>query len=99
MDELVAIGAAIACNCERCFKYHYAQARKLGVTNEDMARAVAMAQKVKSSPASAILDLAQRHLRGAFVPDTNATASDPCAQPDLNEPDEAPLPCCAKHHG
>jgi arsenite methyltransferase len=61
--ELVAIGAAIAANCEPCFKYHHAQARKLGVSHEDMASAVTMAQKVKEAPARAVLDLANRYLR------------------------------------
>ena len=60
--ELVAIGAAIAANCEPCFKYHYSQARKYGVLQEDMARAVTMAQKVKEAPARAVLDLANRYL-------------------------------------
>ncbi len=62
VGELVAIGAAIAANCEPCFKYHYGQARKLGVSNEDMARAVTMAQKVKEAPARAVLELANRYL-------------------------------------
>jgi len=60
--ELVAIGAAIAANCEPCFKYHYDQAHKLGVSKEDMARAVATAQRVKDTPAKAMLDLADRYL-------------------------------------
>jgi arsenite methyltransferase len=60
--ELVAIGAAIASNCEACFKYHYGQAQKLGVPKEDMARAVTMAQKVKEAPAKAVLDVANRYL-------------------------------------
>jgi AhpD family alkylhydroperoxidase len=60
--ELIAIGAAIAANCEPCFKYHYDQARKLGVTPRDMARAVAMAQAVKEAPARAMLTLAERYL-------------------------------------
>jgi AhpD family alkylhydroperoxidase len=60
--ELVAIGAAIAANCEPCFKYHYDQARKLGVTPADMARAVTMAQAVKDAPARAMLALAERYL-------------------------------------
>jgi len=60
--ELVAIGAAIAANCEPCFKYHYDQARKLGVTPRDMARAVATAQAVKEAPARAMLTLAERYL-------------------------------------
>lgn len=64
VGELVAIGAAIAANCEACFKYHYGQAQKLGVSREDMACAVTMAQKVKEAPAQAVLDLANRFLGG-----------------------------------
>jgi AhpD family alkylhydroperoxidase len=60
--ELVAIGAAIASNCEPCFKFHYDKARKLGVSREDMLRAVTTAQNVKDAPAKAMLDLAQRYL-------------------------------------
>lgn len=60
--ELVAIGAAIAANCEPCFKYHYDQARKLGVSNLDMRYAVDLAQKVKDTPARAVLNLAERFL-------------------------------------
>ncbi len=62
VGELVALGAAIAANCEPCFKYHYGQARKYGVSKEDMACAVTMAQKVKEAPARAMLDLADRYL-------------------------------------
>jgi AhpD family alkylhydroperoxidase len=60
--ELVAIGAAIASNCEPCFKFHYDQAHKLGVADADMRRAVDLAQKVKETPARAVLDLASRYL-------------------------------------
>jgi len=60
--ELVAIGAAIASNCEPCFKFHYDKARKLGVTDADVRRAVDLAQKVKDAPARAVLDLAHRIL-------------------------------------
>lgn len=60
--ELVAIGAAIASNCEPCFKFHYDRALKLGVSREDMIRAVTLAQKVKEAPAKAVLDLAVRNL-------------------------------------
>jgi AhpD family alkylhydroperoxidase len=35
--ELVAIGAAIASNCEPCFKYHFDKARKLGIRVVDEA--------------------------------------------------------------
>ena len=61
--ELVAIGAAIASNCEPCFRYHFDKARKLGVSLEDMARAVKTAQGVKETPARSILELANRYLQ------------------------------------
>jgi AhpD family alkylhydroperoxidase len=61
--ELVAIGAAIASNCQPCFKYHYAAARKLGVSREDMACAVATARGVKETPAQSVLMLADRMLK------------------------------------
>ncbi|HYE34042.1 arsenite efflux transporter metallochaperone ArsD [Methylocaldum sp.] len=62
--ELVAIGAAISANCEPCFKYHFQQAKKLGVSREDMMRAVKTAQSVKETPAKAMLQLAHRFLEG-----------------------------------
>jgi len=82
--ELVAIGAAIAANCEPCFKHHFDQARRLGVTPRDMARAVAMAQAVKEAPARAMLALAERYLgcqvsaaeAGAPAPGTCCATSD-----------------------
>ena len=64
--ELVAIGAAIASNCETCFKYHFSQARKLGVSREDMALAVELAHKVKNAPAQNMLALADRILETNF---------------------------------
>ncbi len=60
VGELVAIGAAIAANCEPCLKYHYRQAQLLGVSKEDMARAVETGAKVKDSPHQSILRLAER---------------------------------------
>ena len=61
--ELIAIGASIASSCEPCFRFHYDKARKLGVSKEDMALAVTIAQGVKETPARSILDLADRYLK------------------------------------
>jgi AhpD family alkylhydroperoxidase len=58
--ELVAIGAAIAANCEPCLRYHTGEAGKLGVSVGDMARAVEMAAKVKDAPHRNIMRLAAR---------------------------------------
>jgi AhpD family alkylhydroperoxidase len=62
VKELVAISAAIASNCEPCFKFHFDKARKLGVSKADMRAAVSIAQAVKDSPARAMIELADRHL-------------------------------------
>ncbi len=66
VNELVALGAAIAANCEPCLKYHYREAQKLGVSKADMAQAIEMAKKVKDSPHQAVLRLAHR-LTGSSV--------------------------------
>jgi AhpD family alkylhydroperoxidase len=60
--ELVAIGAAVAANCEPCFRAHYDRAHKLGVAKADMWLAVQMAQAVKEQPAKLVLQLATRYL-------------------------------------
>jgi AhpD family alkylhydroperoxidase len=67
VQELVAIAAAIASNCEPCFRYHFDKARKLGVSKEDMARAVTTAKMVKDSPARAVLELAEKYLETKVV--------------------------------
>ncbi len=60
--ELVAIGAAIAANCEPCLKYHHRKASELGVADEDMVQAVNVALRVKEQPATMMVQLAQRLL-------------------------------------
>jgi AhpD family alkylhydroperoxidase len=62
VKELIAIGAAIACNCEPCFKFHYDKSRKLGISESDMVKAVETGKMVKEASASNILDLANKHL-------------------------------------
>jgi len=83
VNELVAIAAAIAGNCEPCLKYHYDQPRRLGVTPEDMRQAVIMAQRVKDAPAGKMLELASRLL------DTPVAALRP---PSVAETDEVKEP-------
>lgn len=76
VNELVAIGAAIAANCEPCLKHHYREAQQLGVSKADMARAVEMGAKVKDSPHQATLKLARR-LTGSTLA-IQITEPDPC---------------------
>ena len=95
--ELVAIGAAIACNCEPCFKFHYDRARKLGVSKEDMTRAVDMAFAVKESPDQSIATLASRYLRPEEAKAEEAGGCC-CGSPaEANEgavPPKTPGKCC-----
>lgn len=106
--ELVAIGAAIASNCEPCFRFHFDKARKLGVSKEDMALAVGTAKMVKESPARAVVELAEKYLGtkigtkegpDACQPATGAPASACCPPAEaapvrLGKPGAAPKKCC-----
>lgn len=60
--ELVAIGASIASNCIPCVTYHIAKAKKLGLSEERVAEAIALADKVRQVPARAVLDAAQQDI-------------------------------------
>jgi AhpD family alkylhydroperoxidase len=90
--ELVAIGAAVGCNCEPCFKYHYDQARKLGVGDADMRRAVDLAQMVKDTPARAILNLAERYV-GPSAPGA-AVKQSPCCDSTSSVTEKLATKCC-----
>jgi AhpD family alkylhydroperoxidase len=59
--ELVAIGAAMAATCEPCFRYHFDQAQKLGVSREDMRKAVDVALAVKAAPHRKMMETADRY--------------------------------------
>ena len=74
VGELIAIGAAIASNCETCFKHHFNEARKLGISKEDMIQAVNIALQVKDTPDQAMIRLAQKYL----VPGGGVSASCCC---------------------
>jgi AhpD family alkylhydroperoxidase len=83
VKELVAIGAAIAANCEFCFKFHFDKARKLGVSREDMRAAVDVALMVKNSPAKSIQELADKYIKSENAnlehPSTNDESKCGCA--------------------
>jgi len=96
VQELVAIGAAIAANCEPCFRHHFDKARKLGVSKEDMARAVTTAQTVKESPARAVIELAEKYVGSKIVtkqgPDACRAAA--AAEPAAAGSGPSPKKCC-----
>ena len=75
--ELVAIGAAIASNCEPCFRHHFDTGRKLGLSKEDIRKAVDVAVAVKAAPHQKVLETADRYL--APGEDKNTVPGDGCA--------------------
>ena len=85
VQELVAIGAAIASNCEPCLKFHYDKARRLGVSAQDMHTAVAVALAVKDTPARAMVDLASKLLRAPVAAAAPGTVGD-CCRPSADVP-------------
>lgn len=95
VEELIAIGAAIAANCEPCLDYHVGVARKLGVSDADMRRAVDLAQKVKDAPARAMREQANRLLSGTKTTGVEATAkAAPCCAPKPGADGKSENSCC-----
>src|ERR1035438_2079225 len=91
--ELVAIGAAIAANCEPCLLFHSKQAEMLGVSASDMARAVELAAKVKEAPHKNILRLATKLTGIAPVAPNDASTAGKCGV-DEDKPSEKSSQCC-----
>lgn len=83
IDELVAIAAAIAANCEPCLDHHVDAARRLGLPDAAIRRAVETAIKVKDTSARAICRHADQLL------------SEPSGQTAADGPDAADGGCCA----
>lgn len=56
--ELVALGAALASNCVPCIEYHVPEARKSGLTDQQIGEAIRLADTVRQVPARKVLDSA-----------------------------------------
>jgi len=61
-EELVALGASIASNCIPCIAYHIGEAKKTGITSEQIEEAITLAKKIKEVPAELVLNTARAHL-------------------------------------
>ncbi len=47
--ELVGIAAAIAGHYQRCFAYHYNEAKELGVGDKDIGETIALARSIRQA--------------------------------------------------
>ncbi len=64
--ELVRIGAAMGSNCIACIEYHIPQARKAGLSDEQIRLAINIAKGVKKVPADMVLEAALHALAKAL---------------------------------
>ncbi|WP_036520598.1 carboxymuconolactone decarboxylase family protein [Nitrincola sp. A-D6] len=60
--ELVALGAALGSNCVPCIEYHIPQARKAGLTDQEIHDVILLADKVRQVPAKKVLETAKNLL-------------------------------------
>ena len=63
--ELVGIAASVAGHCQPCLEYHLAEARKLGVGDDQIQEAVKLAEAVSRSGDKHMRDFARRSMRVA----------------------------------
>ncbi len=56
--ELVALGAAMGSNCIPCIEHHIPEARKSGLSDEQIKEAIELADKVRQVPARNVLKAA-----------------------------------------
>ena len=82
--ELVALGASVAAHCQPCLKYHYAKARELGLSSEDIQEAIAIGHQVESGARKAMSDF-EKELSAAA-----GSESESCCCGDSSEK----LSCC-----
>lgn len=66
-SELVALGAALGSNCVPCIEYHIPEARKAGISDEQIHAAIRLADRVRRVPAQKVLDAALKAIPGAFA--------------------------------
>jgi len=78
--ELIAIGAAIGSNCIPCVEYHIGAGKQLGISDDEIRAAIALADKVRRAPARKVLDAAKSALEGVPVtPAADAEVASNCA--------------------
>jgi AhpD family alkylhydroperoxidase len=97
VTELVALGAAVGSNCEACFRSHYETARDVGLSTEELVRAVSVAQTVKDTPSRRMLDLAARKLEvpvDALVGAADGPAADAGVDDAIEDLAPSSTDCC-----
>lgn len=93
--ELIALGAAMAGNCEEAFQTHHYRLHQMGVSKEDMIKAVNLALRVKMAPHNTLVDMAQHYLVGGHAPDEGGCCGGGCGCEDESSEGS----CCGGDEG
>jgi AhpD family alkylhydroperoxidase len=62
-QELVGIAASVAGHCRPCFQYHFKQAKKLGVTIDDINEVVEFANRISTSGDKGMYEFVSKQLK------------------------------------
>lgn len=90
--ELVALGAAMGSNCAPCIEVHIPHARKAGLSDDQIAEAIQLADKVRQVPARKALNIALSLLPRASTVSPSPHGSHDCTgSSSLTSPGAA---CC-----
>jgi AhpD family alkylhydroperoxidase len=47
--ELIGIGAAVAGHCQKCFSYHYNEAKRIGIDQKNIEEVVEFAKAIRAA--------------------------------------------------
>jgi len=61
--ELVGIAAAVAGHCQKCFSYHYNEAKKLAIEDGDIKEAIEFARGIRHAGDTGMDEFVDRMLK------------------------------------
>ena len=62
--ELIGIAASVAGHCRKCFLYHFKQAKKLGVSPEDIQEVIEFAGSISAAGDSGMNEFILKTIKG-----------------------------------
>lgn len=78
--ELVAIGAAMGCNCASCIEFHVPEARSAGLTDAEIQEAVELADAVRAVSARNVLVAASESLSATSADAATSQPNNSCGR-------------------
>lgn len=78
IQQLIALGAALAANSESSLEFHYKRAKDLGISENDLAQTLQIAQNVKQVPAGKMIQLANELLGVGQAPSNGCAPNSGC---------------------